>query len=207
MQQQNAYPQTDLSRFQNDWFERGAPGWKQALWYFVNVLFFINPLNPLSGLKVWLLRRFGAKVGRGVLIKPGVNIKFPWKLQIGDHCWIGEKVWIDNLEQVVLEDHVCLSQGAMLLCGNHNYKKPTFDLIVGGIHLERGVWIGARSLVGPGVRCASHAVLAVLSVATSDLEAYSIYQGNPARKVRQRQMEAFNDSRTDAAANRGTSGA
>ena len=177
---------TDLSSFNNDWFDRGAPKWKQLLWYFVNALLFINPLNPSSGLKVFCLRRFGAKVGKGVLIKPGVNIKFPWKLTIGDHVWIGERVWIDNLDQVVIESNVCLSQGAMLLCGNHDYKKSTFDLMIGGIYLEEGVWIGAQSLVGPGVLCGSHAVLAVQSVASKNLEPFTIYQGNPAQKVRAR---------------------
>ena len=181
-------PTTDLSRFNNDWFDRGASRWKQLAWYIVNALFFINPLNPSSGLKVALLKMFGAKVGKGVLIKPGVNIKFPWKLEVGDHVWIGERVWIDNLDQVVIESQVCLSQGAMLLCGNHDYKKATFDLMIGPIYLETGVWIGAGSLVGPGVRCGSHAVLAVCSVANRDLAPYSIYRGNPAEKIREREI-------------------
>lgn len=179
---------SDLSRFNNHWFDRGASRWKQLAWYFVNALFFINPLHPSSRLKVALLRWFGAKIGKGVLIKPGVNIKFPWKLKVGDHVWIGEKVWIDNLDEVVIESHVCLSQGAMLLCGNHDYKKATFDLLIGPIHLETGVWIGAGSLVGPGVRCGSHSVLAVRSVASQDLAPYTIYRGNPAEKVRDREI-------------------
>lgn len=104
---------------------------KGFIWYFVNVLFFINPMNPISGLKVFLLRLFGAKIGKGVVIKPGVNIKYPWLLTIGNNVWIGEKVWIDNLDNVTIANDVCISQDAILLCGNHNYKKSTFDLIVG----------------------------------------------------------------------------
>jgi putative colanic acid biosynthesis acetyltransferase WcaF len=156
------------------------------LWYFVNALFLINPLNPVSSLKIWLLRKFGAKVGRGVTVKPNVNIKYPWLLKVGDHVWIGEGVWIDNLTSVTIGDHVCLSQGALLLTGNHNYKKNTFDLITGPITLEDGVWIGAKSVVCPGVRCSSHSVLAVGSVAAKDLKPYFIYQGNPAAPVRER---------------------
>ena len=65
---------------------------------------------------------FGAKIGKGVIIRPGVSVKYPWKLQIGDNTWIGENVWIDNLSNIIIGKNVCVSQGAMLLSGNHNYK-------------------------------------------------------------------------------------
>ncbi|RMG22262.1 MAG: colanic acid biosynthesis acetyltransferase WcaF [Bacteroidetes bacterium] len=182
-------PQTvDLSSYDNSWYHPGGGSIKRLLWYVVNVLFFTNRLNPLIGLKVWLLRLFGAQVGKGVIIKPAVNIKYPWHLHIGNHVWIGEGAWIDNLTRVELHDHVCLSQGAMLLTGNHNYKRASFDLMLQPIVLEEGVWIGAQAVVCPGVRAASHAVLAVGSVATQDLQAWHIYQGNPAVKVRKREV-------------------
>ncbi len=177
-----------LDQFDNSWYQPGGSTFKRLLWYLVNTIFFINPLNPLSSLKVALLRAFGAKVGRGVIIKPGVNIKYPWRLSVGDHCWIGERVWIDNLADVTLEDHVCLSQGAMLLTGNHNYKTPSFDLMIGEIILKSGSWVGARSTVCPGVTLQSHAILSVGSVATSDLDPYGIYQGVPAERVRERNL-------------------
>jgi putative colanic acid biosynthesis acetyltransferase WcaF len=172
--------------FNNDWYDVGRSRLVTILWYFTNILFFINPLNPISSLKVFLLRLFGAKIGKGVLIKPCVNIKYPWKLSIDDYSWIGENVWIDNLNDVSIGKNVCISQGAMLLTGNHNYKKTTFDLMIGTITLEEGSWIGAKSLVGPNVVCKSHSILAINSVAAQDLEPYTIYQGNPAQKVRQR---------------------
>ena len=131
---------------------------------------------------------FGAKIGKGVCIKQRVNIKYPWNLEIGNNVWIGEMVCIDNLADVRLEDNVCLSQGAMLLCGNYDYRKTSFDLIVRPIILEEGVWIGARSVVCPGVMARSHALLTVNSVATGHLEPYSIYQGNPAVKIRERKI-------------------
>ena len=129
---------------------------------------------------------FGAKIGQAVVIKPDVNIKYPWFLAIGNDCWIGEGVWIDNLAQVTIGSNVVLSQGAYLLTGSHDYKKEAFDLILGKIVLEDGVWIGAKATVCPSVTCKSHSVLAVGSTATRDLEAYSIYQGNPAIKKRER---------------------
>ena len=133
-----------------------------------------------------ILRLFGAHIGKGVVIKPHVTIKYPWNLYVGNHVWIGENAWIDNLAKVTIKDNACLSQGAMLLCGNHNYKKSAFDLIIGEIILEEGVWIGAKCTVCPGVKCGSHALLTVGSIATSPLESYSIYQGNPAVKIKDR---------------------
>ena len=180
--------QVSNSSYNNDWFKKeiGASTFKQMTWYFVNVLFFINPLNPSSGIKRTLLRLFGARIGRGVVLKPGINIKYPWKLAIGDYSWIGEKVWIDNLAFVGIGKDVCISQGALILTGNHDYTKSTFDLSVKEIVLEDGVWIGTRAMVCPGVVCASHAVLTAASIATSNLDAYKIYRGNPAVYIRDR---------------------
>jgi putative colanic acid biosynthesis acetyltransferase WcaF len=183
--------QVDYSKYNNDWYAReiGAGKLKQVLWYLTNACFLINPAMPFMSLKKGLLKAFGAKLGKGVIIKPGVSVKYPWKLVVGDHCWIGENVWIDNLAKVTLGKSVCLSQGAMLLTGNHDYTKTTFDLMVRDIYLEDGVWIGAKALVCPGVTCKTHAVLAAMSVANKDLEAYGIYQGNPANFIKQRVIE------------------
>jgi len=156
----------------------------------MNELFIRNPLNPSSFLKVWLLRLFGAKIGNNVVIKPKVNIKYPWKLTIGNQCWIGESVWIDNLADVKIGDNVCISQGAFLICGNHNYKLSSFDLIVAPILLKEGSWIGAKSIVGPGVTVNSHAVLSLGSVTSTDLDPFSIYRGNPAVKIKERTIKS-----------------
>jgi putative colanic acid biosynthesis acetyltransferase WcaF len=179
---------TNLQEFNNDWYKLGGNALQRFLWYCTNAVW-LNSAFPISGFKVFLLRLFGAKIGSGVIVKPHVNIKYPWKLTIGNNVWIGEYVWIDNLANVNIADNVCLSQSAMLLCGNHNYKKQSFDLIIGDIILEEGVWIGAKATVCPGVTCFSHAVLAVGSVATSDLKAYKIYQGNPAVEIRERTIQ------------------
>lgn len=181
--------QTDLSSFDNSDYKPGGLV-QRVLWYVVSPMVFKNSLFVFMRPKRFLLRLFGAKIGRGLIIKPCVNIKYPWRLVVGDHCWIGEQVWIDNLNQVVIGDHVCLSQGAMLLCGNHDYKKPSFDLITGPIHIDDGAWIGAKTMVCPGVKVGSHAILAVTSTATSDLDAWAIYQGNPAVKIRDRKFNA-----------------
>jgi putative colanic acid biosynthesis acetyltransferase WcaF len=176
---------TDLSTFNNDWYKPGSKV-KRVLWYFFNNAFLLNPYNPFGSLKKFVLRLFGAKIGKSVVIKQRVNVKYPWNLKIGDNSWIGENVWIDNLGEVKIGSHCCLSQGALLLCGNHNYKKSTFDLVVGKISLEDGVWIGARAVVTGGTHCFSHALLTAGSVATNNLEKSQIYQGNPAVIIRER---------------------
>lgn len=175
-----------LSTYNNSWYKPGGSIVKRACWYITNLLFFKNGLFPFSGFKLVLLQLFGAKLGTVITIKPGVNIKYPWLLEIGNHVWIGEAVWIDNLAKVKIGDNCCLSQGAMLLTGNHDYSRPSFDLIVKEIMLEEGVWIGAKAMVCPGVTCFSHSVLSVLSVANRNLEAYTIYGGNPAVAIKSR---------------------
>lgn len=170
-------------------YNPGASALKIFFWYFTSTVIFRSGLMPFSVVLVAILKLFGAKIGKDVRIKPFFNIKYPWKLNIGDYSWIGEHCWIENLANVRIGKNVCLSQGSMLLTGNHNYKKPGFDLITVPIILEEGVWIGAKAIVCPGVYAASHAVLAVGSVASKNLESYSVYQGNPAIKVRNRNFK------------------
>lgn len=177
---------TNLSKYNNDAYKPGKNALIRLFWYYTNVLFFLNPLFPFSSFKIFLLRLYGAKVGKGVILKPSVNIKYPWRLKIGNYVWIGENVWIDNLADIEIGDNVCLSQGAMLLCGNHNYKKSTFDLMIGEIVIEDGTWIGAKTVVTGGITCGSHSILTVGSVASKPLESYGIYKGDPAVLIKQR---------------------
>ncbi|NND93438.1 MAG: colanic acid biosynthesis acetyltransferase WcaF [Flavobacteriales bacterium] len=180
---------TDLSLFNNSDYRPGSLP-KRVLWYLVSVTIFMNRFFPFMGPKRLFLRIFGASIGKGLVIKPCVNIKYPWHLEIGDHVWIGEKVWIDNLDIVSIGSHCCISQGALILSGNHDYTKPAFDLKTAPIVIEEGAWIGARGMVTSGVTVGSHAVLSVMSVANKDLDSYMIYQGNPAKVVRDRNILA-----------------
>lgn len=177
--------ETDLSSFDNSWYNPGNP-LKRALWYVINLILFKNPYFVFIKPKIFLLRAFGANIGKRVVIKPVVNIKYPWFLSIGDNSWIGEGVWIDNLDQISIGKNCCVSQGALLLSGNHNYKRSSFGLILKPITLEDGVWIGANSVVTQGVRCKSHSLLVVGSVASSNMEPYTIYRGNPAVSIKER---------------------
>lgn len=175
-----------LDTFRTGNFDKGAGFLKQTLWYFVNALLVRASWNPFMGIKIALLKAFGAKIGKGLVIKNNVCIKFPWKLTIGDYVWLGENCWIDNLDEVTIGSHVCISQGALLLTGNHDYTLSSFDYWNAPIVIEDGAWIGARAVVCPGVTVRSHAILTVGSIATKDMEAYGIYQGNPAQLIRKR---------------------
>lgn len=174
-----------LNKYNNSWYKPGNK-LKIVLWYFTNQLI-LNTFIPFpSFFKRIVLKLFGAKIGANVVIKPNVNIKYPWFLEIGENTWIGEHVWIDNLCKVTIGKNACLSQGSMLLTGNHDFTKETFDLITKEIILEDGVWIGAKAVVCPGVLCQKNALLTVNSVASTTLNANTIYRGNPAIPIKER---------------------
>ncbi len=179
----------ELSRFSTGNFDRGAGALKEGLWLFASLLLFQLCPFALSALKRAVLRAFGGRIGRGVVIKPQVKITFPWKLEIGDHVWLGEECWLLNLEKISIGSNVCISQRAFLCTGSHDYKSSTFDLIVKPIAVEDGAWLGAGCWVGPGVKIGSHAVLTAGSVATRDLDRWWIYRGNPAEAAKQRDMQ------------------
>ena len=115
----------DLNSYNCSWHNCGAGSFKIKMWYLFNALFLRNILCPFVGIKRCVLKMFGAKIGKNVLIKPGVNVKYPWNLAIGNNVWIGENVWIENNESVTIGDNVTISQNALILCGNHNYKKTS----------------------------------------------------------------------------------
>ena len=178
----------DLSRFDNSWYSPGRGYLVRILWHFINAIFLQSPLNPSSGLKTFFLRLFGAKIGKGVVFKPSINVKYPWNLEVGSYSWIGENTWMDCLAPIKIGNNCCVSQGAYLLTGNHNYKKVTFDLILKEIILEDGVWVGARALICPGVRLGTHSIISAGSVVDKDTESYTIYKGNPAISIRERNI-------------------
>lgn len=176
-----------LEHFSNEWYDKG-PFIKRFLWYVFAVLL-KSALLPSSTFRVFLLRAFGSEIGKGVVIRSGVKVKYPWRLKIGSHTWIGENVWIENLGNVEIGNNCCISQDAMLLCGNHNYKVNSFDLMVGDINIEDCCWVGARCLVAPGVTIRKYSVCGVNSTITKDTSEYGVYMGTPAIFVRKRDLE------------------
>lgn len=159
------------------------------LWYTANAIVFDSWLLPSSVVKRVLLRLFGAKVGARVVIKPRVNIKHPWRLRIGDDSWIGEGVWIDNLLPVVIGANVCVSQGAFLCTGNHDWNDPHFRLRAEPIRVMDHVWIAAFSQIGPGVVIATGAVISAGSRLFHDAKAWTVYSSSDLARHRTRSLK------------------
>ncbi len=172
----------DLSTYSSADFDRGAPRWKESLWWLVRAFFFLPHLPFPSSLKVTLLQMFGAEVGEGVVIRPGCSISFPWRLKVGDHVWLGEDVLILSLAQVTIGSHSCLSQRAFICTGSHDQRKSTFDLITAPVTLGESVWIGAQVFVSPGVTLGEGSTVAAGAVVTKDQAAHILVAGNPASK-------------------------
>lgn len=185
-----------LAKFNNDWYSPGRSILVRALWFFLGEPFVRCSFMPSSTIRSWLLRLFGAQIGHGAVLKPGVRVKYPWRLSLGNNSWIGEDCWLDNLEQISIGSNVCVSQGAYLCTGNHDWSDPAFGLMVKPITLRDGAWVGAKCCVGPGVELGECAVAAAGSVVTKSIPGYEIHVGNPARFVRHRVLRV--DSNVDA---------
>jgi putative colanic acid biosynthesis acetyltransferase WcaF len=178
----------NLEQYNQKDYAVGAAMWQQLLWYFLGAPLVQSYWLPWSGLKVAILRWFGAAIGSQVRIKPGVRIKFPWRLKVGDHVWIGENAWFDNLALITIEDHVCISQSVYLCTGNHDWSSPQFDLRVAPIVIQHSAWVAAQAVVGPGVTIGQGAVLSLGSVAGRSLPAMTIWAGNPAQPIKSRYL-------------------
>jgi putative colanic acid biosynthesis acetyltransferase WcaF len=184
----------DLSTFRNGWYRPGRSRLVQAAWFLFGAPLLRMPTLPFSSIRCALLRMFGARIGKGVVIKPGVRVKYPWLLETGDHCWIGEDCWIDNLALVRLGSHVCISQGAYFCTGNHDWSDPAFGLMVAGISVEDGAWVGAKAVVSPGAAIGECAVVTAGSVITKRVPAFEVHGGNPAVFLRKRQIKQLNQT-------------
>ena len=178
-----------LESYDNSWYNPGGSVAKRALWMLLGQpVFGCGWLS--SSLRGRVLRVFGARVGTGVVIKPGVQVKYPWFLELGDHCWIGERVWIDNLTAVRIGPNCCVSQGAYLCTGNHDWSEPGFGLMIAPIQLCEGSWAGAKSVLLPGSVLGNYAVAAAGSVINGSVPDCQIYAGNPARFVKVRKVRS-----------------
>jgi putative colanic acid biosynthesis acetyltransferase WcaF len=171
----------DLRKFDNAGFDRGAPRWKEALWLIVRSVFFAGWFPLPSAVRVFWLRMFGARIGRGVVIRGRVNITFPWRFECGDHVWIGEEVVILSLANVRIEGSVCISQQAFLCTGSHDFSKEAFDLVSRPIDISDGAWLGARTFIGPGVRLGKNCRCLAGAVVVKSVAAKTTVGGVPAR--------------------------
>lgn len=172
----------DLSKAGLGGFQRSKSKFVEGLWMLAEWLAVYNPLQVSSGVRRMVLRGFGARVGRGVVLRPRLRVKFPWNLEIGDRSWIGEGVWCHNQEKITIGCDVVISQEAFLTTGSHD-TRTTMDLIVKPIRIEDGAWITSRAIVLQGVTVGRNSILTPGSVAREDMLENGIYAGNPAMRV------------------------
>jgi len=178
-----------LDLFVNPEFSRGASRLTELCWIAASGIL-VESWLPGSSWRRQLLRAFGARIGKGVVIKPRVRVKFPWRLKVGDHSWIGESVWIDNLDEVSVGKHCCLSQGAYLCTGSHDWTDPKFKLITGPIELGHGCWVGAQASLAPGTQVEPGAVVTMGSRVSGRFAAWTVHSGSPAEFKKKRQMRS-----------------
>ena len=159
----------------------------EALWIITEWAVVTNALQPSSRLRVFSLRLFGANIGRNVILRPRIRVKYPWLLSIGARSWIGEGVWIHNQAYVHIQDDVVISQETFLTTGSHD-TRSTMNLLVAPIEIHSGAWVTARCVVLKGVVVGRNAIVTPGSVVAHSLPPGGIYRGNPCQLVCEREL-------------------
>jgi putative colanic acid biosynthesis acetyltransferase WcaF len=168
---------------------RGRSAVYTQLWWIVqSTLFGISP-QALYGWRRWLLRSFGAKIGKGVFLRPSVRVTYPWKLTVGDYCHIGDEVVLYTLGEIEIGDCAVVSQRSYICTGSHDYTSRTFDIYAKKIVIESEAWVASDVFVAPGVRIGCGAVVGARSSVFTDVHPGVIYVGSPARFVGERTMK------------------
>jgi putative colanic acid biosynthesis acetyltransferase WcaF len=156
------------------------------MWWLVQATLFRGSPQVMYPFRRWLLRIFGAQIGKGVIIRPTSTFTYPWKVTIGDYSWIGDDVVIYSLAEITIGRNVVVSQKSYLCAGTHDYRSPTFDIEGFPINIENEAWLGADVFVAPGVTVGRGAVVGARSSVYSDLPPMMICVGAPARPCRAR---------------------
>jgi putative colanic acid biosynthesis acetyltransferase WcaF len=172
----------ELSRFTAGDFIRGRSKFALATWFIIQNLFFKNFLMPARG-RVILLQIFGAKIGKGVQIRRGVRVHFPWNLEIGDDCWIGEEVWFINHVSVSIADNVAISQGAIISSGGHDHNSRSLTYKHAPVIVKSGAWVCLDAKVLPGTVIGECSVIAAGEVARGVIPDYSMLIGGQLKKI------------------------
>ena len=167
----------NLSKYKKDINFIGRSIFIRVLWYFLGATL-VSSIIPGSIWRVKLLHLFGARLGSGLVLKPGLNVKYPWKLVVGNNAWIGENVWIDNLDLVVVGSNTCISQGAYLCTGSHDWCSETFDLIIMPIVIGDRCWVCAKAVIGPGSNIGDGSVVGLGCVFSGTLDRWHIVRVN-----------------------------
>jgi putative colanic acid biosynthesis acetyltransferase WcaF len=171
----------DLGRFRLPPGFRGRSALTVLLWQMVQVSLFACSPQPLYGWRRLLLRAFGARVGRGVLVRPTARVTYPWKLEIGDRSWIGDHAELYSLGPIRIGADSVVSQRSYLCGATHDHKRPDFAILAPGVTIGDQVWIAADVFIGPGVTIGIGALIGARSSVFADIAPYAIAMGSPAR--------------------------
>lgn len=161
----------------------------RVLWGGVWLLLFRPTPRRLFGWRVFLLRCFGAKLGRGVRVYPSTIVWAPWNLEMGDHSALGNRVDCYCVDKVRIGSHVTVSQHAYLCAASHDIEDPGMRLVLAPIVVGDGAWVCAGAFVGPGVTVGEGAVVGARAVVVKDVEPWAVVAGNPARFIRKRELK------------------
>lgn len=176
----------DLESFRLPENFRGRSGLTVQLWWLVQATLFRCSPQLLYGFRRWLLRRFGAQIGKGVIIRPSVKIPYPWKLKIGDHSWVGDDAVLYCFAPITIGNNVVVSQKSYLCAGTHDYRSPGFDIQAFPIVIQDEAWLAADVFVAPGVTVGRGAVVGSRSSVFKDLPPMMVCAGSPARSIHPR---------------------
>jgi putative colanic acid biosynthesis acetyltransferase WcaF len=158
------------------------PTWTVFLWAIAELVFVTNPWQISSRLRVGILRAFGAEIGTGVVFRPRTRVRFPWKLHVGDHSWIGEGVWFHNQNHITVGHDVVVSQESLLTTGTHAYRRD-MALLTRPIRIEDGVWVTSRCIITGGVTVGRSALLTPMTVVRRDIAPNCVASGPNAEVI------------------------
>jgi putative colanic acid biosynthesis acetyltransferase WcaF len=173
----------NLSEFKLPAGFRGRSAVVVQLWWLVQATLFRASPQFMYAWRNALLRLFGARVGRNVLIRPTARIVYPWKLTIGDNSWVGDFAELYTLGPILIGRNAVVSQHAYLCTGSHDIRSRAFDITATQITVEDEAWVAAAAFIHPGVTIARGSVVAARSIIRSNTEPHGIYAGDPARRV------------------------
>ncbi len=180
----------DLSRYDMSNFDRGRASWIVILWWFVQAIAFPLSLHNLNGFRCWLLRLFGAKIGKKVVIRPTARFIYPWKVTIGDHSWIGDDVVFYSVDSIYIGSHAVVSQKSYLCTGSHDIQQPTFPLVTAPIQIGNGAWVATDCFVAPGVTIGANSVVGARSSVFRDVPPQQVAWGSPCKARYERTLQA-----------------
>jgi putative colanic acid biosynthesis acetyltransferase WcaF len=176
----------DLAKFQIPSNFRGQPKVVVQIWWIVqNTIFAWSP-QFLYGWRRFLLRLFGAKIGRGVLIRSTVKITYPWNVEIGDYSWIGENNVLYSLGKIYIGKNVALAHQVYINTGGHDYKKVSFDIFAKDVIIEDQCWITNDVYIAPGVTIGKGTIIAARSSVFKSISEGKIFAGTPAKEIKNR---------------------